>query len=86
MVVTVVVGVGDGVAAGVVVVVVPAGAEPVDATLTESLAVEAALVPPALLATAVKVYDWPGVRPEIVHEPLAPVTVHVSPPGDAVTT
>lgn len=74
-----------GVAAGAVVVVVAAG-DPDDATRTESLAVDAALVPPALFATAVNVYDWPGVRPEIVHEPLAPVTVQVNPPGDAVTT
>jgi hypothetical protein len=33
----------------------------------------------------VKVYEVPFVRLETVHEPDEPVTVQVSPPGDAVT-
>jgi hypothetical protein len=50
----------------------PEAAEPVD-------------VPTALVATEEKVYATPLVRPVIVHEPDAPVTVQVFPPGDAVT-
>ena len=42
-------------------------------------------VPTALVATEEKVYVTPFVRPVIVHEPAAPVTVQVFPPGDAVT-
>jgi hypothetical protein len=52
-------------------------------------AVDAALAGefnPALIATVVKVYAVPAVKPVMVHEPDAPVTVHVAPPGDAVTT
>jgi hypothetical protein len=41
-------------------------------------------VPPAFVAVAVKVYGVPFVRPVTVHEPDAPVTVHVAPPGLAV--
>ena len=41
-------------------------------------------VPPAFVAVAVNVYAVPFVRPGTVHEPDAPVTVHVAPPGLAV--
>jgi hypothetical protein len=60
-------------------------------TLTEETglidpdAAEPADVPSALVATEEKVYATPLVRPVIVHEPDAPVTVQVLPPGDAVT-
>ena len=39
-----------------------------------------------LLAMVVNVYAVPAVKPVIVHDPDAPVTVHVAPPGAAVTT
>jgi hypothetical protein len=41
---------------------------------------------PNLIATVVNVYAVPAVKPVMVHSPDAPVTVHVAPPGDAVTT
>jgi hypothetical protein len=50
-----------------------------DATLAAELS-------PDLIATVVNVYAVPAIRPVIVHEPEAPVTVHVAPPGVAVTT
>jgi hypothetical protein len=37
------------------------------------------------IALVVKVYAVPLVKPVTVQEPLAPVTVQVSLPGDAVT-
>ncbi len=40
--------------------------------------------PTALVATTVNVYAVPLVRPETTHS-VAPVVVHVCPPGDAVT-
>jgi hypothetical protein len=43
-------------------------------------------LPDAVLATVVNVYAIPAVSPVTVHDPDAPVTVHVLPPGDAVTT
>jgi hypothetical protein len=46
---------------------------------------EAVEVPAELVAVAVKVYAVPFVRPVTAHEPEAPVTVQVAPPGDAVT-
>jgi hypothetical protein len=39
-----------------------------------------------LLPTAENVYETPAVSSLIVHSPLVPVTVHVFPPGVAVTT
>ena len=39
----------------------------------------------ALVAVAEKAYAVPLLRPVTVHEPDAPVTVQVRPPGDAVT-
>ena len=50
----------------------------------EGLAAESAK--PFLFATTENVYAVPAVSPVIVHAPLAPVTVHVFPPGVAVTT
>jgi hypothetical protein len=41
--------------------------------------------PPELIAVDVHVYSTPFVRPVIEQEPPAPVTVHVAPPGEAVT-
>jgi hypothetical protein len=38
------------------------------------------------LAIVVNVYAVPAVRPVMVHDPEAPVTVHFAPPGDAVTS
>lgn len=51
----------------------------VDAVLADEL-------PALVFATVVNVYAVPAVRPVIVHDPDAPVTVHVAPPGDAVTS
>ena len=48
-------------------------------------AVDAAEVPPSFVAVAVNVYGVPFVRPVMLQEPEAPVTVHVAPPGLAVT-
>ena len=47
------------------------------------LATESAI--PFLFATAENVYETPAVSSLIVHPPLAPVTVHVFPPGEEVT-
>lgn len=46
---------------------------------------EAELEPAAFVAVVVKVYAWPGVRPVMVQVPLAPETVQVRLPGEAVT-
>ena len=56
-----------------------------EAGLIEPEAAEPVDVPTALVATEEKVYATAFVRPVIVHEPAAPVTVQVFPPGDAVT-
>ena len=61
------------------------GAVPEAAGLTEPDAGEALEVPVALVAVAEKVYAVPLLRPVTVHEPDAPVTVQVFPPGEAVT-
>jgi hypothetical protein len=42
-------------------------------------------VPAVFVAVVVKVYAVPFVNPVTVQDPLAPVTVQVAPPGDAVT-
>jgi hypothetical protein len=55
-------------------------------TVTAGDAALAGELNPDLIATVVKVYAVPAVKPVMVHEPDAPVTVHVAPPGDAVTT
>ena len=53
------------------------------------IAVEDGLAPeslcPSLFAIDVNVYGVPGVRPVMMHDPDAPVTVHVLPSGDEVT-
>ena len=43
-------------------------------------------VPPPFVAVALNVYDVPFVKPDTVHEPEEPVTVHVKEPGVDVTT
>lgn len=55
-------------------------------TVTAGDAVLAGELNPDLMATVENVYAVPAVKPVMVHEPDAPVTVHVAPPGDAVTT
>jgi hypothetical protein len=45
---------------------------------------DAGLVPAALVALTTNVYAVPLVNPVTVHD-VAPVVVHVLPPGDAVT-
>ena len=62
------------------------GATVFASTVTEGDAVPAGELNPDLIATVVNVYAVPAVKPVMVHEPDAPVTVHVAPPGDAVTT
>jgi hypothetical protein len=42
-------------------------------------------VPAVFVAVVVNVYAVPFVNPVTVQDPLAPVTVQVAPPGDAVT-
>ena len=65
---------------------VGAGGVPGTATgLTELDAPEEPDVPAALVAVAENVYGVPVVRPVTVHEPAAPVTVQVRPPGVEVT-
>jgi hypothetical protein len=61
------------------------GGELARAGLTALEAPDEPDVPPALVAVVVNVYGVPLARPVIVHEPDAPVTVHVLPPGLAVT-
>jgi hypothetical protein len=56
-----------------------------DTGVTVADAVDADDVPPEFVAVAVNVYEVPLLRPVTVHDPLAPVTVHVAPPGEAVT-
>ena len=53
--------------------------------LTEPDAADPLEVPVALVAVAENVYAVPLLRPVTVHEPAAPVTVQVRPPGEAVT-
>ena len=55
-------------------------------TVTAGDAALAGELNPALIATVANVYAVPAVKPEMVQDPDAPVTVHVAPPGDAVTT
>ena len=55
-------------------------------TVVEADAALAAELNVDLFATVVNVYAVPAVKPEMVHDPDAPVTVHVAPPGAAVTT
>ncbi len=53
--------------------------------VVEAEALDAADIPPALVAVVVNVYAVPLVSPVTVHEPDDPATVHVAPPGEAVT-
>jgi len=69
---------GTAVGAGGVPGIVDKGVVPVDGA-------EAPLVPDPLVATVVKTYWVPLVRPVIRHEPAAALTVQVAPPGVAVT-
>ena len=74
---------------GTVVVVVEAGAVVVVVlarTVVDADAVLALESPVLTFATVVNVYAVPAVKPVIVHDPDAPVTVHFAPPGDAVTS
>ena len=53
--------------------------------LTDADAADTPEVPSLLVAVEVNVYEVPLVRPVTVHEVAGTVTVHVPPPGDAVT-
>ena len=53
--------------------------------VTDADGSDAPEVPPSFVAVAVNVYAVPFVRPDTTHEPDVPTTVHVAPPGDAVT-
>jgi hypothetical protein len=55
-------------------------------TVVAADAVLALESPVLTFATVVNVYAVPAVKPVIVHDPDAPVTVHFAPPGDAVTS
>lgn len=71
------------------VVVVDAGAVVVVVLERTVVAAEAVLALESLVLTfamVVNVYAVPAVKPVIVHNPDAPVTVHFAPPGDAVTS
>ena len=78
-------GVPAGDAAGPVAVVPDALLEAA-VGVTAADATEAAEVPLALVAVAVKVYAVPFVSPVTVQEVAGAVMVHVPPPGVAVTT
>ena len=74
---------------GTVVVVVEAGAVVVvvlERTVVDADAVLALESPVLTFAMVVNVYAVPAVKPVIVHDPDAPVTVHFAPPGVAVTS
>ena len=69
--------------------VVPAGTVSVAVLARAVTDADAALAgesKPDRFATVVNVYAVPAVKPEIVHDPDAPVTVHFAPPGVAVTS
>ncbi len=53
--------------------------------VTGDVAAEAALSPSDALVTAVKVYAVPFVSPVTVQVVVGAITVHVAPPGEAVT-
>ena len=74
---------------GTVVVVVEAGTVVVVVlarTVVDADAVLALESPVFTFAMVVNVYAVPAVKPVIVHDPDAPVTVHFAPPGVAVTS
>jgi len=67
-----------------------AGSTSHDAVLPSAvIAAEGGLAPeslcPSLFAIEVNVYGVPAVRSVMMHDPDAPVTVHVLPSGDEVT-
>jgi hypothetical protein len=64
----------------------PVGASGFPAGVTEDEADVALEVPVELVAVALKVYAVPFVNGEIEHDVAGALTVHVAPPGDAVTT
>jgi hypothetical protein len=53
--------------------------------VTAGLAIDAGLVPIALVALTVKVYLVPFVRPDITRDVVVPPTLAVAPPGVALT-
>ena len=61
------------------------GADGPAAGVTELLALEGSEVPTLLLATTVKVYAVPFVRPVMVQVVSGATAVQVRPPGDEVT-
>lgn len=63
----------------------PVGADGTVFGVTEDDGEDGADVPAPLVAVAVKVYAVPFVNPLTTHEVAGEVTVHVAPPGDAVT-
>ena len=68
-----------------IVALTPVGTPGLPAGLTDPEDAEPELLPVALLATVENEYEVPLVRPVIVHEVAGEITVHVAPPGDAVT-
>ncbi len=68
-----------------IVAVTPVGTPGLPAGLTDAEEAELELLPVALLATVENEYEVPLVRPVIVHEVAGEITVHVAPPGEAVT-
>jgi hypothetical protein len=68
-----------------IVAVTPVGTPGFPAGLTDADDAELELLPVALLATVENEYEVPLVRPVIVQEVAGEITVHVAPPGDAVT-
>ena len=63
----------------------PEGADGTVFGVTEDDGEEGADAPAPFVAVAVKVYAVPFVKPLTTHDVAGDVTVHVAPPGDAVT-
>ena len=68
-----------------ILAVTPVGTPGLPAGLTDPEDAEPELLPVALLATVENEYEVPLVRPVIVQEDAGEMTVHVAPPGVAVT-
>jgi hypothetical protein len=68
-----------------IVAVTLVGTPGLPAGLTDAEDAEPELLPVALFATVENEYEVPFVRPVMVHEVAGEITVHVAPPGDAVT-
>jgi hypothetical protein len=62
------------------------GAVTLGRTVTDAEGVLADELPELVFAMVVNVYAVPAVRPVMVQNPDAPVTVHILPPGDEVTS